>query len=328
MSLTFIILGSPPAWTPPAADAQLRPDSGDVFRDINAARYSTFPTEPAVRSIFAFRPEYDLSAVDVMACGSTMGNLLRFARNISKPFRFDVDVVGDTVFFVRRENSPTELIEDVRGYGHAFPEAYTTWDKEVRDSCSHQRIIEYDFGGLHFLIRSETDGYLREPSTSQAKEKNSSSLEDILSSMAVASAVPSSDQKLALKMQGAEVPQDQIFDIKTRSNFKVFDMEEILPRLWVNQTRNFLLAYHQYGRFDRPQVADVEKNILTWQKDNSAALGRFHAIIKRIVDLVRDPDGRQAEVSWDGEGPLKVTKQIGIARRVLPFDLLQTWAID
>ena len=50
-----------------------------------------------------------------------MGNLLRFVRSIDKPFRFSVEVVDSTVFFVRKENQPDELIDGVRGYGHTFP---------------------------------------------------------------------------------------------------------------------------------------------------------------------------------------------------------------
>lgn len=118
--------GSPPAWTPPVRDEKLKPDSGDVFRDMNAARYSSFPLEPGLRSLRALQPYYDFQAVDIVGCGSTLGNLLRFARSESRAFRFDVDVIGDVVLFVRRENSPTELINDLRGYGHTFPEAYTT----------------------------------------------------------------------------------------------------------------------------------------------------------------------------------------------------------
>ncbi|OBT60337.1 hypothetical protein VE03_10357 [Pseudogymnoascus sp. 23342-1-I1] len=158
-------VSSPPAWTPPAVDTKLKPDSGHVFRDINAARYASYPLEPAFRSLRAMQPDHDIQAVDIVGCGSTIGNLLRFARSESRPFRFDVDVIGDTVLFIRRENSPTELISDLRGYGHTFPEAYTTWDSEVRGSCSHQRIIQYEFGGLTFLIRTETDGYVRDTHT-------------------------------------------------------------------------------------------------------------------------------------------------------------------
>jgi hypothetical protein len=53
-------------------------------------------------------------------------------------------VIGDTVF-VRREKSPTQVIKDVRGYGHTFPENYTSWDAETRGSISPQRII-FDMG--------------------------------------------------------------------------------------------------------------------------------------------------------------------------------------
>jgi hypothetical protein len=254
-----------------------------------------------------------------------MGNLLRFAGSKSKPFRFDVDIAGDTVFFVRKENSPTELITDLRGYGHTFPETYTTWDSDVRNSCSHQRVVKYEFGGLRFLVRSESDGYIRSPSPGQTSEDRSS-LGDVLGRMAVASTRPSSDQKLLLRMQGTKVPQDQIFDIKTRSKYNLFDMNEILPRLWVSQTSKFLIAYHQYGLFDKPHVTDIQKDVLGWQTDNSELLGQFHGVVKRIVDLVRDSSDQQVEVSWDGEGPLKISKQLGDERRVLPSDLLYTWA--
>lgn len=272
------------------------------------------------------QPHYSLQAVDIVGCGSTIGNLLRFAGSESKTFRFDVDVIGDTVLFVRKESSPTELITDLRGYGHTFPEAYTTWDSEVRSSCSHQRIIEYEFGGLKFLVRTETDGYVKEANTkapsSVANSTSQLSLDDALEEMAVSRTGVSQGQQLQLKTQGMRVRQDRIFDIKTRAAYKPFDMNEILPRLWVNQTSKFLIAYHQFGLFDEPKVKDVRQEVIRWENDNSALLARFHALVKRIVDVVRDSDQQQCEVSWDGQGPLCVTKQIGEGRRALPSDLV------
>ncbi|CZR70279.1 uncharacterized protein PAC_20181 [Phialocephala subalpina] len=326
-SPVILVPGSPPAWTPPAIDPQLKPDSEDVFRDINAARYASYPLEPTFRSLQAMQPHYDLQAVDIVGCGSTFGNLLRFAGSESKTFRFDVDVIRDTVLFVRKESSPAELITDLRGYGHTFPEAYTTWDYEVRNSCSHQRIIQYEFGGLKFLVRTETDGYVKEadakaPSTSQL------SLDDALGTMAMSFIEASQDPQLQLKTQGMRVRQDQIFDIKTRASYKPFDMNEILPRLWVNQTSKFLIAYHQSGLFDKPKVQDVRQDVIRWENSNSALLARFHALVKRIVDVVRDSDQQQCEVSWDGQGPLCVTKKIGEGRRALPSDLVHLFEVS
>ncbi len=167
--LTANNTGSPPAWSPPVGETKLKPDSEDVFRDINAARYPSYPPEPTFRALKAMEPEFDLHTIDIVGCGSTIGNLMRLSASLSKPFRFDVDVVRDTVLFVGRESSPTEIIQDLQGYGHTFPEVYTTWDSAVRNSCSHQRVVQYEFGGLMFLVRSETDGYVRldKPSASQ-----------------------------------------------------------------------------------------------------------------------------------------------------------------
>lgn len=279
-----------------------------------------------MRSIIALQPDFDLQSVDVVGCGSTLGNLLRFASSSPKPFRFDVDIVEDTIIFVRRESSPTEVIQDVRGYGHTFPEGYTTWGSDVRRSVSHQRIIRYEFGGLQFLVRTETDGYVKDPNDSMPDSLSSQApLEDYMGGISVSGSAPSTTQKLELKMQGRKVPQERIFDIKTRAEQNIYNMDEILPRLWLNQTSKFLLAYHRYGLFNQPKVVDVRQLVLDWQKNNPGLLGRFHAVVRRIVDVVRESNEQQLEVSWDGEGPLMVTQQVGVGRRAFPSDLRGLW---
>jgi hypothetical protein len=117
--------------------------------------------QPAIEAISTHDPNFESNDVDLIGCKSTLGNLLRFSRNVdlSEKYRIIVEVVGSMVFFIRRENSPTQKIPGVRGYGHTFPEAYTTWDKEVQGSESHQRIIKYNFAGLTCLVRFEGDGY-------------------------------------------------------------------------------------------------------------------------------------------------------------------------
>jgi hypothetical protein len=277
------------------------------------------------------QPQFDGQSVDLVGCGSTIGNLLRFAGSQSKPFRFDVDVVGDTVLFARRERSPNEMITDLRGYGHTFPEAYTTWDSEVRNSCSHQRIVRYEFGGLNLLVRSETDGYVKDPDlekSSAGKPAKSQSLDDALGSVSLGGSGVEAGRALEVRLQGRKVPQDLIFDLKTRASYKPFDMEEIFPRLWLNQTPKFLIAYHQFGLFDKPRVEDVRQRVLEWESRNSALLARFHSIVKRIVDVVRDSEDQQCEVSWDGQGPLLITKQIGEGRKALPSDLVQSLEVS
>lgn len=272
------------------------------------------------------QPNFDQQSVDVVGCGSTIGNLLTFAGSQSKPFRFDVDVVGDTVLFVRKEKSPTELISDHRGYGHTFPEAYTALDSDVRKSCSHQRIVQYEFGGLKFLVRSETDGYLKEPAlnvSTTPKLAESQSLDDVLGAFPLGPTFVDPGQELEVRLQGTKVPQSRIFDIKTRASSTEFNMEEIVPRLWVNQTSKFLIAYHKYGKFDNPKVEDVRSKVLEWEARNSNLLAKFHATVSRIVEAVRSSEDQQCEVSWSGQGPLLISKQVGQGRRALPADVMQ-----
>ncbi|KAF4615553.1 hypothetical protein G7Y89_g15308 [Cudoniella acicularis] len=330
VSPTILVPGSPPAWTPPEGKWRLKPDRGDVFRDINAARHPEYPIEPAIRSVLAMQPDFDLQSIDVVGCGSTLGNLLRFAGSRCKPFRFEVDVVAGTVFFLRKENSATELITDLRGYGHTFPEKYTTWDKEVRNSCSHQRLIRYEFGSLRFLVRSETDGYVRSRVNSisnSEKQTGPTSLEDDFATLAVKNTSGSTGDVLQVQVAGTSVAQDQIFDIKTRSRCNVLGMDEIFPRLWINQTPKFLLAYHEFGVFDTPEIQDVRGRILNWERNNSALLTRFHAVVERVVGLAKSSNKKQLEVYWDGQGPLRVATLDEDGTRALPGDLLRHFEV-
>lgn len=272
------------------------------------------------------RPDFDLTSVDIFGCGHTLGYLLKAARVDPTPFRFDVDAVGDTVFFVRKGSSPTEQITDLRGYGFRFPEVYTSWDHDVRCSASHQRTINYTFGGLQILLRSTTDCYLPAPGAATISLPHLySPLEDAFDTLKVGGGVNLSEgrDKLHLEMEGNMVPQSMIFDIKTRGSLNTIDMNDVLPGLWLNQTPNFLVAYHQSGLFHRPQVKDIREEVLDWEKENSHTLATFHAILKRIIDVVRDSEKQQCEVSWDGTGQLLVTEQIGEGRRALPSDLQQ-----
>jgi hypothetical protein len=107
----------PAVWDPPSEAKKLPQDSGRYFKDPNAARHPSHPMEPAVKAVLMQNPNLDTATIDIFGCTSTLGSLLRFLKNDDKIFRFTVEAVGNTVFFVRRENAPDELIAGPRGYG-------------------------------------------------------------------------------------------------------------------------------------------------------------------------------------------------------------------
>lgn len=113
--------GSPPMWTPLRDVVALKEDDGSYYRDENSARSPHHPMEPTVRVYLETSEASERGLVDVVACGSTLGSLMRFVRSAGKPCRFWTEIVGGTMFFVRKERSPQELIEDVRVTGTRFP---------------------------------------------------------------------------------------------------------------------------------------------------------------------------------------------------------------
>src|ERR1700749_471756 len=102
MLRTHMAIGKPPRWTPLTEATKLPEDSGEYFRDKNAARYPKHPMEPAVLTLLATDPKIR-TTLDFIACESTIGNLLRFVRYQAKPFRILVELVQDTILLIRRE---------------------------------------------------------------------------------------------------------------------------------------------------------------------------------------------------------------------------------
>lgn len=254
-------------------------------------------------------------------------------------FRFDAEFIGDSVFFIRKENSPKEVIEGLYGYGHAFPNAYTNWEKDVRGSVSHQRIIQYSFGGLNFLVRSESDGYLpksphgESPASAKvgstpAENESDTDISTLLSASSLVLTEPTFDDHIEVRHGGRKVPQDAIFDVKTRSIRNLIDMPgEILPRLWVNQTPNFILGYHTRGHFEDVRVQDIRQDIRDWEKDNEHYLGYFNSLVHCIVNIARNTGpGYGLEVSRKEDGPIQVRRLLDTDWHALPSDLRQKWA--
>jgi hypothetical protein len=322
-----IITGKPPLWTPQKGPQQLKQDSGTYYRDKNAARYPAHPLEPAIIVALEADPELP-SNLDIFCCASTLGNLLRFVRGENKQFRMVVYKLGRTFFFVRRENSPTEVIPDVKGYGHTFPEANTTWEEDVKGSGSHQRLVSYRFSGMKLCVRSEADGYIKkeedkEMSTSgkattnitgpPAPPRPSPTLESLATALDILEVTPPSQSPRPsdiptsptaqsplpaglkiLRSYTPPIPQSHIFDLKTRS-MKKRPLENVLldeeiPRLWIRQLQYFILAYHDRGlfRLTDVEVKVVKDDVRKWELDHQRELGKFARVLRWVIDVAEE----------------------------------------
>jgi hypothetical protein len=330
--------GEPPRWTPLSGRKRLAEDSGDYFRDKNAARFPRHPIEPGLLAALASTPSLP-QKLDVFACGSTLGNLLRFIRGEDKKFRMLVEIINNTVFFIRRENSPTELIPSVRGYGHTFPESYTTWSYGVKGSASHQRLIEYSFGGLQFLVRYEGDGYIELSKTTPILDTpikpcpdKSIDVDQLIADLdksKVHSSTSVGSKDLTILHGGRLIDQTMVFDLKTRSIKRQGEdfLAGELPRLWVAQIPKFILAFHDRGVFelDNSAVRDVKSDVLKWEQAHQFELSFYAALIHRIISLVKSQPEGKLELRHDKSGVLEIRKQLSNVDNALSDEVRASW---
>ncbi|KAF4975041.1 hypothetical protein FZEAL_8110 [Fusarium zealandicum] len=332
----IMIPGQPPRWTPHLGPRKLGWDTGCYYRDVNAASYPKHPLEPAIVSVMKMNPNSRIP-VDVVACASTIGNLLRFTKGVvqDRPFRMLAELVGDKLHLIRRENSPKELIPDVKGYGHTFPESYTTWDAAVRRSKSHQRIISYNLCGLDMMVRFEGDGYIRasNPQRRKGSPGKNTTLENALAqiqNLGISTPLPGSEaSELKVSKGGESVPQDTVFDLKTRSVVarQRDTLGDQLPRLWIAQVKTFVLAYHERGLFkeENIEIKNVEKDIEEWEEMNQPALTRLGVLLQLIIDRARESKDGKLELVWSNSGALQIRQQLKDAGDVLSAAVRKEW---
>ncbi|KAK9771143.1 hypothetical protein SCAR479_12140 [Seiridium cardinale] len=317
-SQRIIVPGTPALWTPPALPIQVRGDRGEFLRDQNGARFPEHPMLPTVRSIFAMNESFESSNIDVVGCASSLGNLLRAARSVDSTFRFDVDFVGNTLFITR--NAKDEKIQNIRGYGHSFLDAFTTHAPNLNETNSHQRIVKYRFQGLNYVVRFESDSY----DGSLGKGKDDSVLPQ--EKRFVPDSGNSTDV-LDVEFSGSVVPQEALLEIKTQAQYRgTIDLTEHIPRLWIRQVPNLVAGYHERGVFVKVKITNMNDEILQWEKNNQSDLRRFAATVNWLVTEVKRANCSSLEVYRQGTGPVQLREQIGTLRRALPESWSNIWS--
>ncbi|KAI1172371.1 P-loop containing nucleoside triphosphate hydrolase protein [Nemania sp. FL0916] len=265
-----IVPGRPASWKPPPLPCELPADCGDYLRDQNGARFPDNPMKPTVQALFTLDKRFDPSSIDLVGCASSLGDILKFVRSINSTFRFNVEMVGDTLFLIR--NCKDDLIPGVRGYGHSFLDTFASYDREDETTKSHHRILSYNFGGLQCLVRFECDGYL-----------TNCDGHDTLITKPQFNQHPVSDS-LPLYESGMIVPQDSVLEIKTKSQgAREIKKSEHLPRLWLRQIPYFVTAYHNQGNFQDVKVTDGRPQYLE---------KTFHNVLRGYWQILRVQNAR------------------------------------
>ncbi|KAK2879299.1 hypothetical protein FQN49_000995, partial [Arthroderma sp. PD_2] len=311
----------------------LKPDTGEYFRDPNAARYAAHPIQPAVQAVLHQNPKFVPHDVDIFTCSSVLGKLSKFVCGGEHTFRFIMEAVGNTVFFVRREDSPTLFIPNVRGFGHNFIDEYTTWDADVKGSTSHQRIIQYKFGGLRFAVRFQSDCYHKKGKTKNKAKHTSGPLLDAFADTSINATKLPDESALRFKEGGRAVRQSDVCDIKTRymrafatgAIRKEVNKTDVIPRLWVSQIPTLIAAFHDKGVFGDIRKQDVRKELAAWESDHENSLRQLATLLEILIDTAMESN-TPLEVCRSATGPLEIRLVVGEDSATLPPKLKAIWA--
>ncbi|KAJ5780518.1 geranylgeranyl pyrophosphate synthetase [Penicillium paradoxum] len=330
---TIAVPGIPARWSPPEKPQKLQKDSGLVFIAQNAARHPASPLEPLFRSLYIEQPSFDINPIDVVTDRNNIRRLLLFiqpslARRDLDSFTIQVEMAAQTAIFCRDETPIYQYIavNEFKGFGREFEKAYTTY--QIEESTGHYRILQYRLGGLRFLVRHETDGYLDEkPAESKdlvAEESiptNLDSLSPLLETASVDEAV--SQPRLTIKKEGWVVPRELTLEVKTRAFHKPLELSEFAAQLWISQTPNLVRAYHKGGLFSTPEVDDISTALQDWEQAHQEDIRKLVALITRILQVTREWGGTST-IQYDDSKDKLVAKKV-TGRRMLPDDLYSLW---
>lgn len=274
--------------------------------------------EPAVVSVLRMHPA-PLS-VDIVCCSATLIRLLQYVRGVDKPLRMLVEVVGQTLhLIIPRDVSPTYGISCV-GHGHAFLEAYTSWEPGFGRSLSHQRILKYRLGGLDLLVRYQAHGYV-----GAGQRTRTAASEDTLDALGQTgslrlhqdgSSMASNNEGLVVASAGGPTSQDSIMEIKTRTSSNArnrkatFDVSKHMPRLWIRQVPTLVLAYHTEGLFDLVKVHDVSTALKEWEAEKQTDLRQLVALLRLLARDAMADDGGKLELVSERGGDLELRRRL------------------
>lgn len=332
---TIIVPGCPPRWSPPIEEKAVKKESGLLDISQNAARHPESPLEPLFRALYRENPSFTISAIDVVTDRNNIRKLLsflspRFLQNGLKPFTIDVELIGKTAVFCLQETATNEVpgLRAFKGYGHQFEKAATT--DQIPDSIGHHRIISYEFGGLKFLVRHETDAFVADASFSFRDDPESTDDDDLsnkLDTLDLSPYVGPEGSQLTVKRGGHVVSLKSTLEIKIQASHRPLDMSNVLPHLWVSQTSKLVYAYHKKGVFPPPEVSDVGFEVKRWEQLHQWELKKLAVLIRKILSVVRVWN-EGVTIRYDQSSDQILLTPRTSKREMLPKDLYSKWEKD
>ena len=248
-------------------------------------------------------PNINMKPIGLTTDRNSLRKLLQFVSGkVTKSWRIDVDIIEDTMFFTRWEESQVMLITGARdsGYGHGFEKAFLSFDADLQESSGHHRIVRYNLGGIDCLVRFEVDGYISDDDGFSSGKQDTAvdELGQGLSCLHIQNSADAAEVKMPpttevrVIQRGGLVNNDTIAELKSRSTAAHLKMQEYIPQLWISQTRHLFVCRHKEGLMEmEPQRVDMTEQFPDWESRNQQYLRTLVGLISEIKKVVKRAKG-------------------------------------
>ena len=250
------------------------------------------------------QPSYSLVPVSLVTDRNSLRKLFDFVSGHSgDPWRIEAELVEGTLFLTRWEANSLRIITGSlnSGYGHAFEKAFLKFEEDLRDSSAHHRIIEYEIGGMKWVVRYEADGYFND------KQENVESM--VVGASQTYSEVTTVVERLSLESQpqpmllegvtviqkGHLVSPESVIEVKCTKG-KGNQLKSKTPQCWFSQTRHFLVGRHQNGQVKHVTKTEMTHVFNNWEKTHQDELRKLTALVKEIKEIAGQVSGRKCSI--------------------------------
>jgi hypothetical protein len=261
-------------------------------------------------------PNFSMKSISLVSDRNNLRKLFDFTCNhLGGSFRIDVDIIFNTMFFTRWEESTIRLISGFQnfGYGHEFEKAFTIFDQDLTNSSSHHRIVKYNLGGMNCLVRFEADAYFDDcPSSSshspssKSPAENPASTENDLSTALESLTLQSSEKDtehvakkgIRVLQSGRLVSPASVIEVKSRS--KMIKLQDIIPQLWFSQTEHLFVGYHQQGVIEQEVTRyEMAAHFKAWETEHEEQLQKLVSLILRIREAAQGAKDGKCVIVYD-----------------------------
>src|SRR5579859_534432 len=319
---------------------RIPPDSGLQYIDQNAFFSPRYPLEPLFRAVYSEKPQFDVSAIDLVTDRNNLRKLLGAITGDPKRFRIDVQLLGRTLLFDRwEENSVSQIPPNAfRGFRRNFEMVCIRYDHGFEGVRDQTGIIKYRLCGLEILLRFKVDGYLSGDTavgatSNRILRERADFVLFVLEGLGLrapprGSAIPGSDIQIIQAGSKVQVPHSSLLGIKTRSQRQPARTDDIIRQLWLAQVSHFISAHYHKGEFIETEEKDFGRPMYgpfaMFERSEGNHIRKLVQVLERLRRTMIEKKVGKGILIFEN-GRLQLHNRTNSEWEILPADLLSKW---